>query len=421
MKNSNKHLAIICQNKHLPFVFEEAQSLGVKVTFFYNANDPRPNNLPGINRYIPIPLFDKEEEALNIVKQSHEEIPFGGVMTLFEPALNFVAKVAEELKLPYHPISVIENCRNKNEMRKILKENNLNTPIFYELATDEIPDEISFDFPLVVKPTNGFSSQGVTRVNNREELVKSINKVKKINQNELGKFTQNKSGIVIEQFIDGPEFAIETFSIKGEVFVLSIGYKGNCSGPFFEEGVYIAPARLDEKLKSSIANQVSSAVKALRIENGPAHTELRLNQDGVPYVIEVGTRIGGSGISHYIVKESTGINYMQLAIQNAFGILESNRIPHNIVAENVVGNYIIPVQGSGVVEEIQGIESIQKDSRVKRIIQFIEKGTEILPYPHFSGYPGFILTCHQSYNDCENFYKNLDEKIKINYKKNITI
>lgn len=421
LKISNKHLAIICQNKYLPFVFEEAQDLGVKVTFFYNANDTRPKNLSGINRYIPIRLFDQQEEAFNIIKQAYQETPFDGVMTLFEPALDFVAKVAEKLKLPYLPISVIENCRNKNEMRKILKENNLNTPTFYELASDEILDELSFEFPLVVKPTNGFSSQGVSRVNNREELVESINKVKKINKDELGKFTQNKSGIVIEQFIDGPEFAIETFSIKGEVYVLSIGYKGDCKGPFFEEGVYIAPAQLDEKLKSTIANEASRAVKALGIESGPAHTELRLNQDGVPYVIEVGARIGGSGVSHYIVKESTGINYMQLAIQNAFGVLDSNRISHNIVAKNVVGNYIIPVQGSGVVEEIQGIESLQKDSRVKRIIQFIDKGTEILPYPYFSGYPGFILTSHQSYDDCENYYKNLDEKIKITYKNNITI
>lgn len=76
----------------------------------------------------------------------------------------------------------------------------------------------------------------------------------------------------------------------------------------------------------------------------------------------MGDRIGGSGVSHYVVKESTGINYMLLAIQNAFGVLDSNRIPHNIVAKNVAGNYIIPVQGSGVVEEIQGIESLQKDS-----------------------------------------------------------
>ncbi|MDI3410502.1 hypothetical protein QKW52_09700 [Bacillus sonorensis] len=30
----NKHLAIICQNKQLPFIFEEAERLGIEVTFF---------------------------------------------------------------------------------------------------------------------------------------------------------------------------------------------------------------------------------------------------------------------------------------------------------------------------------------------------------------------------------------------------
>lgn len=421
MKKLNKHLAVICQNKHLPFIFEEAENLGMRVTFFYNANDTPPENLPSVERYIPIPLFEHPEESLNIVKRAHREIPFDGVITLFEPALNFVAKVASELNLPYLPLSVIENCRNKNETRKILKKNGLNTPTFYELKPDENLHELSFDFPLVVKPANGFSSQGVIRVNNKDELIEAVEKVKKINNNELGKYVQDKSGIVIEQFIDGPEFAIETFSIQGEVYVLSIGYKGDCKGPFFEEGIYIAPAQLDEKLKSAIANEVANAVKALGIVNGPAHTELRLNQDGVPFVLEVGARVGGSGISHYIVKESTGINFLQLAIENAFEVLEPNRISKITTKNVVVGNYIIPVQGSGIFEEIQGLESLKNDSRVKRIFQFISKGTEILPYPHFSGYPGFILTSHQSYADCEDFYKMLDEKIKIIYQNNVTV
>ncbi|WP_078409901.1 ATP-grasp domain-containing protein [Priestia abyssalis] len=421
MKEPNKHLAIICQNKHLPFIFEEAKDLDVHVTFFYDDNDSRPENLVGVDTYIPIALFDNPEESLEVVKQLHKEHPIDGIITLFEPALDFVAKVAEVLKLPYLPPSIISNCRNKNKTRKILEENKLNTPIFYELSLDENIEDIDFCFPLIVKPANGFSSQGVIRVNNKEELSEAIKKVKKINEHDLSKFVQDNHGIVIEQFIDGPEFAIETFSIQGDVHVLSIGYKGDIKGPFFEEGVYIAPAKLDEKVKNAIVEEVTRAVKALHIENGPAHTELRLNQNRVPYVLEVGARIGGSGVSHYIVKESTGINYIKLAIKNAFGILELDSIPSKIVATNVAGNYIIPVKGSGIFEKIKGLENLKDDKRVKRIFQFINEGTEILPYPHFSGYPGFILTSHDSYQDCEEFYKELDEEIEIIYKNNITV
>ena len=34
MPLQNKHLAVVLQNTYLPFIFEEAEALGIKVTFF---------------------------------------------------------------------------------------------------------------------------------------------------------------------------------------------------------------------------------------------------------------------------------------------------------------------------------------------------------------------------------------------------
>ncbi|MEC1258981.1 ATP-grasp domain-containing protein [Bacillus swezeyi] len=420
MTKLNKHLAIICQNKQLPFIFEEAESLGVKITFFYNAAEDCPGNLPAVDRSVAIPLFEDEQSAMEIVQQTFVESPFDGIMTLFEPALPFTAKAAAVLHLPGLPLQAIENCRNKNQTRSILQQNGLNTPLFYEVHTiDDLKDE-RLTYPLIVKPINGFSSQGVVRVDDREQLKAAIQKVEAVNRGELSQFVQGKSGIVAEQFIDGPEFAIETLSIQGKVHVLSIGYKGDSKGPFFEEGVYIAPARLDEECRLSIIREVERAVSALGIHQGPAHTELRLDKDGKPYVIEVGARIGGSGVSHYIVKESTGINFMQLVIQNAFKPLEEHQFTGQIHPKKTAGNYIIPVQGAGTFEKIDGLETVKKRPDVKRVFQFFNTGAEILPYPHFSGYPGFILTSHDSYEECEAFYQRLNDELTIIYQNNLT-
>ncbi|QHZ45013.1 MULTISPECIES: ATP-grasp domain-containing protein [unclassified Bacillus (in: firmicutes)] len=418
MTKRNKHLAIICQNKHLPFIFEEAESLGVKITFFYNAAEDHPGALPAVDRCIAIPLFEDEPAAMRIVRQTYIESPFDGVMTLFEPALPFTAKAAAALNLPGLPLEAVENCRNKNRTRSILKENGLNTPLFYEVdQLDDLEGE-KLSYPLVVKPINGFSSQGVVRVDDWEQLNAAVQKVEAINRGDLSKFVREHSGIVVEQFIDGPEFVVETLSIQGKVHVLSIGYKGDGKGPFFEEGVYIAPARLDEEQRLSIIKEVTGAVLALGIHQGPAHTELRLNEDGKPYVIEVGARIGGSGVSHFIVKESTGINFMQLVIQNAFQPLE--QLKDDIHPKRTAGNYIIPVQGSGAFEKIDGLEEVKEKPEVKRVFQFFESGAEVLPYPHFSGYPGFILTSHDTYGDCEAFYRELDDELTIIYQPNPT-
>ncbi|ATH93819.1 phosphoribosylglycinamide synthetase [Bacillus glycinifermentans] len=419
MTKLNKRLAIICQNKQLPFIFEEAEHLGLDVTFFYNSQENCPGNLPAVDRSVPIPLFEDEEKAMNIVKQTFVESPFDGVVTLFEPALHFTAKAAAELNLPGLPLQTIENCRNKSETRRILRQHGLNIPFFQEAAAYEDLEHVQLTFPLVVKPINGFSSQGVVRADDRKQLKEAMRKAEDINKGDLSRFVTGKKGIIVEQFVDGPEFAIETLSIQGKVHVLSIGYKGDCKGPFFEEGVYIAPAKLDEEAHDSIIREVTAAVSALGIHQGPAHTELRLDKSGQPYVIEVGARIGGSGISHYIVKESTGINFMQLVIQNALKPLDRH-LEDGIRAKRTAGNYIIPVQGSGTFEKIDGLEDIKQRPEVKRVFQFIKPGAEILPYPHFSGYPGFILTSHDSYEECEAFYRKLDGDLAIIYKNNLT-
>ncbi|MDI5787757.1 hypothetical protein PO124_02675 [Bacillus licheniformis] len=65
----------------------------MKVTFFYNSAEDFPGNLPAVERCVPLPLFEDEEAAMDVVRQTFVEFPFDGVMTLFEPALPFTAKL----------------------------------------------------------------------------------------------------------------------------------------------------------------------------------------------------------------------------------------------------------------------------------------------------------------------------------------
>ncbi|MFC6604194.1 acetyl-CoA carboxylase biotin carboxylase subunit family protein [Ectobacillus funiculus] len=222
----HKHLAIICQNSRLPFIFEEAREMGIKVTFFFHSQESMPRELPVVSRYIGIDLFNSPEEALLEVKKAYEQDPFDGVITLFEPALAFTARVAQELNLRFLPLETILSCRNKNETRKILKENNLHTPVFYEIHSDQDLLSINCAFPMVVKPSNGFSSQGVVRVNTYEELLEAVRKVEEINKHDLSQFVQNEAKIIVEQFIDGPEFAIESFQFKAKFTFYQSAIKG---------------------------------------------------------------------------------------------------------------------------------------------------------------------------------------------------
>lgn len=413
----NKKLLIIGQDVKLNFIFEEAKRLGIDVYYVHEGNESILLDDIYAKEVFSLPIFSNPDQAIDDLEKLNTIYKFDGVLTLYDPALSIVARICKHFNFTALDIEFTENCRQKNNIRRILKENNLNTPEYFVFSEVSEIDFESFNnlYPLIVKPSNAFFSHGVCKVSNQEELIKAVREVNDINKNNISKLVYERPQIIIEKFIDGPEFAIESFTVDGEVHVLSIGYKGNCKGPFFEESIYIAPANIPRNVYEDIEDQVKKALIALGIKNGPSHTELRVDQNWKPYLIETAPRIGGSGISHYIVHESTGVNFMELVLKHALGQIDESII-HNKYKENkVAGNYIIPVKGSGIFKEFKNIEVIKKDPQVKQFLEFYENGLEVLPYPNFSGYPGFILTVHDTYQECEDYYRKLDNEIVVEY------
>ena len=412
-----KKLLIVGQDVKLNFIFEEAKRLEIDVYYIHEGQESiLPDDIDAKDVF-RLPIFSNPDQAIRDLEKLHSKYNFDGVVTLYDPALSFVARVCEHFNFSALDLEFTENCRQKNNIRKILKQNNLNSPEYFVFSDKTEIDLDLFDslYPLIVKPSNAFFSHGVCRVNNKEELIKAVDEVDEINKKNISKLVYEKPLIIIEKFIDGPEFAIESFAINGEVHVLSIGYKGNCKGPFFEESVYIAPANIPENIYTDIEDQVKKSLVALGIKNGPSHTELRVDQNWKPYLIETAPRIGGSGISHYIVHESTGVNFMEMVLKHALGLIDENILNNKFEEKKVAGNYIIPVKGSGIFKEFKNIDLIKKNPQVKNFLEFYEDGLEVLPYPNFSGYPGFVLTVHNSYQECEDFYNKLDKEIIVEY------
>ncbi len=124
------------------------------------------------------------------------------------------------------------------------------------------PDERvkNLKFPVFVKPNNGGSSIGMSKVNApSEELGKAIEKAfKEDNQ------------VLVEEFIEGREFTIGVFKAKGEIIALPITEIISKNDFFDFEAKYhgasneITPAQVDE----SVAEQVKSeAIKVYRVFN----------------------------------------------------------------------------------------------------------------------------------------------------------
>jgi hypothetical protein len=335
-----------------------------------------------------------------------------GIFGMHEASLPAVSRAAAMHQLPGLSVRVISRLRDKGAMRSALVRSGLPSPRYCSGPAGEalLAEAKSLDLPVVVKPSNGFSSTGVELVVDHDELAHAIVRSAAA-MTDLGPSTE----VVVEEFIAGPEFAVEAMTFAGASRILSIGYKGQPQGPFFEESIYQIPSGLDLKSENDIRRVVLEAHRALDIDSGPTHTELRLDADGTPHILEIGARIGGSGVSAALVSAATGIDFFAEVLAAATGRRPSVFDHETTSVVQAAGNYIVPCRGSGVIQEIRGLDLVSQRSAVLDVVQMMWPGDVILPYPAFSGYPAFVLSAHADLGELRDFHHQLDADISVVY------
>lgn len=148
-------------------------------------------------------------------------------------------------------------------------------------------------FPVFVKPNNGGSSIGMSKVMNDGEALDIA----------ITKAFKEDTQILIEEFIEGREFTIGVFKTKEKIITLPITEVITTNAFFDYEAKYegkskeITPAEIDE----SIANQIrEAALKTYSLLNckGIVRIDFIYNPTKLkPYLLEVNTVPGQSAAS----------------------------------------------------------------------------------------------------------------------------
>jgi hypothetical protein len=400
-------LALVCQrNNNVPFLFEAAAAAGHELVLVHPPGEVPPTHLPATGPTLSLDVFGAPAAALAGLETAARDLALDGILTCREEAVPWTALAARRLGLPGLDPQAALAARDKATMRARFAAAGLNVPRHARLGADDpatLPSGLGF--PVVVKPTGGYSSQGVIRADDPGALADAVARVRAINAETLDAVTRDPAaaaaeaatagwgGVIVEEYVDGPEYVAEAFAAGGRVHVLSIGDKGNPTGPYFEETVYLAPPPLAPEVVDAVVAQVTGGMAALGLTDGPGHCELRLRDGDTPYLLEIGARIGGSGVSHFVVQESTGIDYAGLQFRQAAGapLPDLPPTPQPVAA---AGNWIIPLGGHGRLVGLAGLPAVAAHPDTRRILTFLDPGAVVRPYPAFGGYPGFVLSRH---------------------------
>lgn len=287
-----------------------------------------------------------EEEMLEIARA--EKID-GVIHPCSEVSMAVMGRINDEMGL--HGISRQTALRatNKHLMREAFEQYGAPSPMSF--CTADVYEGWSMFQSIpgnaILKPSRNSGSRGVAKI----EKGVSFEEFK-------GQFFRSKSesrddSVMVEQFVEGPEFSVEIIVWEGKINVLQVTDKKTTETPYFVELGHNQPSVFPDEIVNAVRSAAVRGVEALRLEDCAAHAEVKY-QDGHAYLMEIGARLGGDFISTVLTRLSTGVDMVAAAIDVSMGI-EPDLNPV-ATPSGVCIRYFCP--SPGVVESISGTEAL---------------------------------------------------------------
>jgi biotin carboxylase len=328
-----------------------------------------------------------DHEGIYLLAQQQK---INGILTMQSdlpvPSVGYVNEKMGLIGVDYDTALV---CSNKDLSRERFKCAGVSQPeyLIVDSSEEALNAVCEIGFPCVVKAADSSGSRGVTRVSNETEIDDAYKEAR--NYSRSGK-------VLVEQFISGIEIGAQTFSMGGKCEIVCLHNDSISSEPYMIPIGHSYPFIMDGVDKQRAIKEISKAVIALGIIDGPANVDLIVSDNGTPYMIEVGARIGATCLpeltSHYL-----GIDWVTMTIKLILGEIEQ----FDILGFNACAAYILESPNDGVLKEIiipdwvnnhENLIEIEITAKLGEKVNKLRKGTDRI---------GKIFTCGKSVDEAD--------------------
>ena len=258
-----------------------------------------------------IDFGDPEGAAATIAAADDREAPISAVLPIGgELPAKVAAAAARRLGLPANAPAAMASAANKLLMREQLaaagpsdrsRGVEIRQPRFIAIPCGTAAAAVAarvtgpggVGFPCVVKPLMLSGSRGVMRADDPAALAAAVARLERLLAEPAVRRPDPKAAghYLVESFIPGPELALEGLLTRGVLQVLALFDKPDpLDGPTFEETIYVTPSRLPASDQRRVADVVAAAARALGLETGPVHAELRWSPADGPVLVELAAR-----------------------------------------------------------------------------------------------------------------------------------
>jgi cysteine synthase/biotin carboxylase len=308
-----------------------------------------------------------------------------GVTTTSEFALVAAAGLAVTLGLPAEPPETVAGCRDKATVRRLLAKAGVPQPRS-EVVRDaaEARDAVvAVGLPCVVKPVSESGSTNVLRCDDLTAARAHVDRVLAVRTNVRGQPVPR--AVLVEEYLDGPEFSVEMFGVDGAQTLLGVVGKSVGAAPHFVERQHVFPADLPTDVVESLSSTVRAALDAVGLRRGPSHTEVRLTPAG-PRIVEINPRLAG-GMIPELFRLTTGTDLLAAQLDLATG-----REPEvDCVPDGCAAIRFLTAPRPGVLAEVDGLDQARALPGVTRVTVTAQVGDRVAPPTDAYGRLGYVI------------------------------
>lgn len=286
--------------------------------------------------------------------------------------------IAKTMGLPGLDFETAKIIKNKYLVRDILySKTGQGISQYFEVNDlDHLPVKRgSIEFPVIVKPCDGSGSKGVNKAGNFNELMIAVGTA--LNASRIHK-------ALVEKFISGKEFGVESMVLNGEVHVLGVMGKHMTDPPDYAELGHFMPSQLG--MEAKVKDIVRRSIQALGINYGAVNMDVLITNEGEAFIVDIGARMGGNLIGSHIIPIGTGIDYMEALIRSAVGDDVNLGVGNGRVN---VATRLLALR-PGRVKRLPDFAEIQRQEMVE-IYHHLHVGDEIPQYHNNLDGCGYVL------------------------------
>lgn len=258
------------------------------------------------------------------------------------------AQLSEKLNLPcYIDYETAKNVSSKEYMKRIFVENNIPTAKYIVGSSISLSVIEGLNFPLIVKPVDCYSSRGVKKVLNYDELLSAFENAKNLSRTGT---------VIVEEFVEGLELSVDIYVENGKVNILcirSLDKIPNSEKFIICRGNY--PAKISLATKGRVQDVAQKIVEAFGLVDTPMLIQMKINDEQI-HILEFCARTGG-GIKYRLLPKVCGFDVVKAVLDLTLG-----EKPHvNIKPLNtfIVDEFLYC--NPGILDHTEGFEELLKD------------------------------------------------------------